>query len=361
MFQNTKTYLKLLKLSTLTAAQIFCDCVLALGTYGLNGSLPVTIPDNNPAGVNIPITFSGLGGTASNVEFFFQEIGLCDDTVGNVKASVSHDNVGDLQFKLTSPSGTNVIFWNRRGGTRNNFCNATINSDATNPLPSTESTMGTAPIRGQFQAEPTGLLSAFNGENPNGTWVLNVSDHAAGGTGVVHWFSVLVTTPDRIDGSCGSAASTPSVLAPTMNLCGPGSIGPASATPSQNNTYEWSCVGIGGGNGASCSAPRLYSLTLNPGMGGIATCNNYQTLAFGTLTCSATPEPGFYFVGWTGDCVGDTSCVITNITANKVVNAVFSAGIAPTKSVPTLNPMALLLLIISVFSLFYYKRAARQK
>src|SRR5206468_10757606 len=40
---------------------------------------------------------------------------------------------------------------------------------------------------------PYSPLSAFNGQNPNGTWTLNVADLAASNTGTVRRYSLIIT------------------------------------------------------------------------------------------------------------------------------------------------------------------------
>jgi hypothetical protein len=44
---------------------------------------------------------------------------------------------------------------------------------------------------GNFTPETTGMLSLLDGENANGTWVLNVSDNAGIDTGAMRRFSLI--------------------------------------------------------------------------------------------------------------------------------------------------------------------------
>lgn len=155
---------------------------------------PVAIPENNATGVDIPLVVSGVTGNISDLNFRFDSLPGCTASIGNVNAGVDHTFVGDLIFKLTSPSGTTVIFIDRPGVPAstfgfggNNFCTTTLNDEG--GFPPIE-TVNTEPVSGNFS--PNNPLSAFDGQNPNGTWVLNVSDVANIDTGNVRRFSLII-------------------------------------------------------------------------------------------------------------------------------------------------------------------------
>lgn len=69
--------------------------------------------------------------------------------------------------------------------------------------------------------------------------------------GVNSDFSVT-TTPAPQAGVCGSAAATPTLLAPTTGLCAHGM---ADAVNSENGLHRWNCAGGNGGADAQCVAP----------------------------------------------------------------------------------------------------------
>lgn len=169
-------------LITLTTTPPVGPCV-----YTYNGS-PVPIPDNNTAGVNIPITVNGLAGLITDLNFRLvsNPAGTCDNTIGNTNASVDHTFNGDLVFTLRSPGGTTVTLINRRGGGGNNFCSVLLDDDGGFPATSTMSTAGA--INGNFA--PENPLSAFDGQNGNGIWILNVSDRAGIDVGSVRGFAL---------------------------------------------------------------------------------------------------------------------------------------------------------------------------
>jgi hypothetical protein len=101
---------------------------------------------------------------------------------------------------------------NQPGGVNNsghNFCNTTLDDESTGA--SIQSiTPAQAPYATSFK--PNALLSAFDGQNPNGTWTLNVSDRAVGDLGSVRTFSLIITS---------SACSTTAQATPIEVQSGP--------------------------------------------------------------------------------------------------------------------------------------------
>ena len=160
----------------------------------------VAIPDNKAAGVNVPIAVSGVGSVAN----LSLQIGgaTCSSAVGSTTVGINHSWVGDLIMKLTSPSGTTVTLMERPGGTGNsgnNFCQTVLTDSAATSIQTIA--IAGAPWTGSFQ--PASPLSAFVGENADGTWILNVSDNASIDTGSVRAFSLAITGFD-----CSAATAT---------------------------------------------------------------------------------------------------------------------------------------------------------
>ena len=150
---------------------------------------PVAIPDNNTAGVNIPLAISG-GTAVSSIVFSFDGA-TCNTTIGSTTVGLAHTWIGDLDVTLRSPSGTTVALLNRAGGTGNsgnNLCQTVLSDSAVNSIQNVTSAQ--APYTGTFK--PARPLSAFAGEPANGTWTLNVADNVATDTGTVHAFSLNV-------------------------------------------------------------------------------------------------------------------------------------------------------------------------
>jgi subtilisin-like proprotein convertase family protein len=152
----------------------------------------VAIPDANPAGVNIPITVSGLTGPVSGLKFRFDG-SSCSNAIGSTTVGLDHTWVGDLVITLTSPAGTTVTLMNRPGdifNDGNNFCNTLLDDSATALIQNIS--FINAPFMGTFK--PASSLSTFNGENGNGVWTLSISDIGPLDTGNVRAFSLSFRT-----------------------------------------------------------------------------------------------------------------------------------------------------------------------
>jgi subtilisin-like proprotein convertase family protein len=169
----------------------------------------VAIPDGNPTtGATVSVPVSGLPGSISDLNVRFDG-SSCSATQGATTVGLDHSWVGDLTVFLTSPSGTMVTLMNRPGGVNNsgnNFCQTTLDDQATSPIQTIMSTG--APWTGSFT--PASPLSGFNGQSPNGVWQLRVTDSVSGDIGNIRAFSLIFTTVGAPDcdpphSTCGSA------------------------------------------------------------------------------------------------------------------------------------------------------------
>ncbi|WP_295457212.1 alpha/beta fold hydrolase [uncultured Thiodictyon sp.] len=66
--------------------------------------------------------------------------------------------------------------------------------------------------------------------------------------------------------------------------------------------------------------------TAEPTTGGAASCTPNPVDQGSTSLCTATANPGYTFLAWSGDCTG-ASCLLTNVTAAKGVTANFGFSI----------------------------------
>jgi serine protease len=105
--------------------------------------------------------------------------------VADITASVTltHTYTSDLVITLTSPAGTTITLFNRRGGSGNNLNGTTFDDAATRTIAA-----GAAPFAGSYRPEQA--LSAFDGQAANGTWTLRVRDAAGGDIGTITRFTV---------------------------------------------------------------------------------------------------------------------------------------------------------------------------
>lgn len=152
---------------------------------------PASIPDAFPNGISRSVNAAGLG-LVTDIDVRFDALAGCDATAGSPAAAINHTFVGDLIIKLRSPAGTEVILYNRHGGTRENFCQLLLDDDGGFPALSTLSNQTGLSVAGNFA--PDAPLAAFDGETANGDWQLTVSDNATLDTGTLNRFSLLIRT-----------------------------------------------------------------------------------------------------------------------------------------------------------------------
>lgn len=159
---------------------------------------PVKIPDGDARGISLPLTISGFPGNIADLNF---RIGgtSCTTSPGAQTVGVDHSWVGDLIFRLTSPSGTTVTIINRPGGSGNsgkNFCQTLLDDDVASAISINNITSTGIPPQGPPYTgtyKPSNPLSAFDGENPNGVWTLTAIDGSIGDSGSVRAFSLHIT------------------------------------------------------------------------------------------------------------------------------------------------------------------------
>ncbi|MBN2473342.1 MAG: proprotein convertase P-domain-containing protein [Pirellulales bacterium] len=167
----------------------------------------------------------------------------------DVTLNLAHTFVGDLEAVLVSPEGTRVPLFYRVGGTGDDFYATILDDEASVPIGS-----GSAPFTGRFR--PKEPLSAFDGEDPNGIWALELNDLAAGDSGTLQfWFLTLsCTEPVQETGPAGRYEFRD--LAPggysVREVSQPGWLQTApSAVPillddfDDNNMVEYSQIGAG--------------------------------------------------------------------------------------------------------------------
>ncbi|MDB5336396.1 MAG: Protein of unknown function precursor containing a C-terminal secretion signal, partial [Planctomycetaceae bacterium] len=143
----------------------------------------VAIPDNGQ--VSSTLTIANVVGNLTDL---------------NVTLSIDHTRDSDLSVFLVSPQGTRVQLFNNVGGVGQNFTSTTFDSQANTAID-----LGAAPFTGTFS--PQGTLSAFNSQDPNGVWTLEVHDNATGQTGTLKSWSLTTTTSQGT--SVTDASTTP--------------------------------------------------------------------------------------------------------------------------------------------------------
>jgi subtilisin-like proprotein convertase family protein len=151
-----------------------------------NGVTPTT---SSFAGTNGPITppttFQGVTFTAvvSGAGPFLWDL--------NLNTNITHTATGDLDITLESPAGTRVVISTDNGGTFDNNFAGTLFDDNVND-PTTDHVY--ANLVTATPLSPEGRLTAFRGENPNGTWKLKILDDTTANTGNMNSWSLDIST-----------------------------------------------------------------------------------------------------------------------------------------------------------------------
>ena len=72
-------------------------------------------------------------------------------------------------------------------------------------------------------------------------------------------------------------------------------------------------------------APNTYAISITPAAAnGSVTCTPNPVTHGQDASCTATPDAGYHFTGWTGDCTGTGACQFTNVTSTRSVSATFA-------------------------------------
>ena len=124
-----------------------------------------------------------------------------------------------------------------------------------------------------------------------------------------------------IDAQCGIDHNQ-TLTATPVNLCTTGTAG----TVTGSGPWGWTCDGLNGGNPASCSAQiQTYPITVtsNPVTGGNTNCAPNPVNHGSNSSCTATPNSGFIFDSWSGDCSG-SSCDLNAVDSTRSVTANFA-------------------------------------
>lgn len=104
----------------------------------------------------------------------------------NVKFSATHTFDNDLIVKLYGPGGQVSTLVNRRGGSKDNFTNTTLDDEAGAAI-----SAGAAPFTGSFRPETS--LTTFDNRNARGTWTLEVYDTTSRDIGDLTAFVLTIT------------------------------------------------------------------------------------------------------------------------------------------------------------------------
>jgi subtilisin-like proprotein convertase family protein len=221
-------------------------------------SLPIPLPDV----------------TITNIPFAITDIGLVADV--NVKIRLNHTFDGDLAISLISPDGTTVPLSTRRGSSGDDFgigandCSGTptIFDDAAIPLISG----GSAPFSGSFK--PESPLSAFNGQNTNGTWILRIEDLGEGDSGTLGCATLEIS---RNLFNCCGVPGTPIVSSGGAATITAESVSPGNNAPDPEETVTANFPLINNGTGPTTNL--VATMQTSGGIRPVTPTANYGAVA----------------------------------------------------------------------------------
>jgi subtilisin-like proprotein convertase family protein len=160
--------------------QVFVVSVLSCVQLAAN-DLPKNISPNGTPTVESKITLLS-GGQISDVD------------VTQVKGF--HDYFKDMEVRLISPAGTDILLWKDRCGSYNGAFDIAFNDGAA-------SAFACPPPTNNAEAKPSGLLSALAGQDATGVWTLRVKDNAVSSGGTLSAFSLQI---------CSNEATNPPLI-----------------------------------------------------------------------------------------------------------------------------------------------------
>ncbi len=108
-----------------------------------------------------------------------------------VTVSFTHPNVGDLSVWLVSPYGTRVELFSNVGGSSDDIVNLTLDDQANTAITSAVPPFFLDTYR------PEQALALINGENPNGTWKLEIADsNPSSSLGTLDSWTIRITAAE---------------------------------------------------------------------------------------------------------------------------------------------------------------------
>lgn len=176
---------------TLSRTSIFYFLMLALGLMPAAQAAQTVCNDNSGAGWSI----TDYGTSNLTIPFNFGDVSRAFDVT--VSTDITHTYIGDLRVDAESPAGTTVVLFDRPGtaaasgspyGCSGDDLSVTFDDNAANP-PLENITCGNLPAySGTYQphnAAPNNL-SAFDGQDLNGSWTFILTDNANQDTGTLN-------------------------------------------------------------------------------------------------------------------------------------------------------------------------------
>lgn len=250
---------------------------------------------NTIASADVPVTISASGSPAqytSTITVTGATGVITDLNVLNIAGT--HDWVQDLVFTLESPQGTTVelVNLNQVCGNQDDFDFNLDDAGTPGPLP--------CPPVGGNTYQPDNALSAFNGEDPNGTWTLTIQDTWDPDGGQLDSWSLEMCL------AVCNQADAPTISATQTTVCSGDQVTLSIASGNLNDATDWewysnSCGGTPVGTGTAIAVnPTNQTDYFARGEGGCTGTNG----TCGSITIDVN-QP--YFANTSANiCNGDT-------------------------------------------------------
>ncbi|MGA2619779.1 MAG: C25 family cysteine peptidase, partial [Thermoguttaceae bacterium] len=161
-----------------------------------NGTLDSQTVNQSAAAPQVPMAIPGYG-TFTSTLATNNLPGLITKVTVTLNITYPYDL--DLNVYLISPAGATIELFSGIGGFSGNFTNTTLDDQA-----ATSIDQAAAPYTGVFR--PMGGLGELNGEQPNGTWTLEVGTTYGFGSGTLTGWSLQIASaePSAVTAADGS-------------------------------------------------------------------------------------------------------------------------------------------------------------
>ncbi|WP_440223422.1 InlB B-repeat-containing protein [Dokdonella sp. MW10] len=131
---------------------------------------------------------------------------------------------------------------------------------------------------------------------------------------------------DSTSGECAAAGYTQASIDVSAYAGTTATISFESTTGAGGTSSNFNLDDVSLAGSPTCSTGAV-PITIIPTTGGTVTCSPNPVASGGDATCTATPDAGQTFTGWTAGCSGTNPvCTLTNVTAPVTVQAAFGAG-----------------------------------
>jgi cysteine-rich repeat protein len=212
------------------------------------------LPNGNLTGFSSPVSVSGLGPRVLDV---------------NVTVDITETNAADIDLFLTSPSGKRIDLVTDIGGGNDGLYIGTVFDDQAG-TPIADLTLP-PDLTAFTTVVGEGALSAFLGDDPNGTWTLTAVDDAGGNASRLNGWTLVLSASSCGDGNVdtGEACDDGNTVAgdgcePTCTVTVPGGGGGGcqgcTGAEDCSNCVDDDSNGLVDGLDPAC-APTSFQLT----------------------------------------------------------------------------------------------------